>query len=249
MGNVTVVTGGSRGIGAATAIRLAAAGHDVAICYLREAEAAQEVLAGVRAAGRRGVAVPVDVSIEGDVERLFDTAAAELGPVTGLVNNAGITSPAGRLVDLSTTDLRKVVDVNLIGAVLCARRAARDMATSRGGGGGAIVNISSGAATFGGPGVYVHYAATKAAVETLTIGLAQELASDGIRVNAVSPGVVRTDIHARGTKEPDRLERVASRIPLGRVGEPDEIAAPIVWLLGPEASYTTGAILRVAGGR
>lgn len=249
MDKVTVVTGGGRGIGAATARRLAAAGHDVAISYLREDAAAADVVAAVQRTGRRGVAVRADVAVEADVERLFDTAAEALGTVTGLVNNAGVTSPAGRLVDLATADLRRVVDVNVIGAILCARRAARDMATSRGGAGGAIVNVSSGASTLGGAGEYVHYAASKAAIDTLTIGLAQELASDGIRVNAVSPGVIRTEIHARVTGDPGRLQRAAPLIPMGRAGEPDEIAAPIVWLLGPDASYTTGAVLRVAGGR
>jgi NAD(P)-dependent dehydrogenase (short-subunit alcohol dehydrogenase family) len=249
VGSVTVVTGGSRGIGAATARRLAEAGHDVAVSYHSEAGAAETVLAQVRAAGRRGVALRADVACEADVERLFDTVADQLGTVTGLVNNAGVTSPAGRLVDLSTDDLRRVVDVNVVGAILCARRAAQDMARSRGGAGGAIVNVSSGASTLGGAGDYVHYAASKAAVDTLTIGLSQELAADGIRVNSVSPGVIRTEIHARGTRDPDRVDRAAAGIPMGRPGEPDEIAAPIVWLLGPDASYTTGAILRVAGGR
>lgn len=249
MQRVTIVTGGSRGIGAATARRLAAGGHDVAISYLREAGAAEAVAKAVTGQGRRCLVVQADTSVEEDVERLFDTVAAELGPVTGLVNNAGVTSPVGRLVDLSTADLRRVVDVNFIGYVLCARRAARAMSVGSGGPGGAIVNVSSGAATLGSPNEYVHYAATKAAVDTLTIGLAQELAPDRIRVNAVSPGLVRTEIHARGTRDPGRLERIAPRIPLGRAAEPDEIAAPIVWLLGPEASYTTGAVLRVAGGR
>jgi NAD(P)-dependent dehydrogenase (short-subunit alcohol dehydrogenase family) len=249
LGQVTVVTGGSRGIGAATAFRLAVAGHDLAISYLSEAAAAERVAWAVEKTGRRCLTVQADVAVEADVERLFDRVAAELGPVTGLVNNAGITTPAGRFVDLTTADLRRVVDVNLIGSVLCARRAAREMATSRGGGGGAIVNVSSGAATLGSPGEYVHYAAAKAAVDTLTIGLAQELAPEGIRVNAVAPGLVRTEIHARGARDPERVERNAPRIPLGRPGEPDEIAAPIVWLLSPDASYTTGAILRVSGGR
>lgn len=240
------MTGGSRGIGAATARRLAAAGHDVAISYLREAGAAEAVTGAVTALGRRCVAVPTDTSVDADVERLFDTAVEKLGPVTGLVNNAGITSPLGRLVDLDPADLRRVVEVNVIGYLLCARRAAREMAA---GGGGAIVNVSSAAATLGSPGEYVHYAASKAAVDTLTIGLAKELAADRIRVNAVSPGIVRTEIHARESADPGRLDRLAPGIPLGRPAEPDEIAAPIVWLLGPDASYTTGAVLRVAGGR
>jgi len=246
--SVTVVTGGGRGIGAATVRRLAAAGHDLVIGHLRDVAAAEAVAAEVRAAGRRATAVRVDVADEAGVERLFDTAAAELGPVTGLVNNAGLTSRFGPLVELSTEDLRRVVEVNVIGAMLCARRAAQDMSTRTGGTGGAIVNVSSAAATLGSPGEYVHYAATKAAVDTLTIGLAKELAGDGIRVNSVQPGLILTGIHA-ASGDPGRPERLAPTIPMGRAGEPDEVAAAICWLLSPEASYVTGAILRVAGGR
>jgi NAD(P)-dependent dehydrogenase (short-subunit alcohol dehydrogenase family) len=245
---VTVVTGGGRGIGAATVRRLSAAGHDLAIAYHRDPDAAEAVGGAVRAAGRRAVVVRADVAIEDDVERLFDTAIAQLGPVTGLVNNAGVTSPLGRLVELSTKDLRRVVEVNLVGSVLCARRAAQEMSTGSGGAGGAIVNVSSSAATIGSPGEYVHYAAAKAAVDALTIGLAKELAADGIRVNCVAPGLVHTDIHA-ASGDPGRPARLAPGIPMGRAGEPDEVAAAICWLLGPDASYTTGAILRVAGGR
>ncbi|HEY8373472.1 MAG TPA: glucose 1-dehydrogenase [Pseudonocardiaceae bacterium] len=241
---VTVVTGGSRGIGAAICRRLAAAGHDVVIAYRRDTAAAELTAHQVRKAGVRCLVVQADTAEESDVERLFDVAAAELGPVTGLVNNAGVTGPLGRLVDLRTEDLRRVVDVNLVGYVLCARRAARDMIAN---GGGAIVNISSVAATLGSPGEYVHYAATKAAVDTLTVGLAKELAPEGIRVNAVAPGTVWTDIHA-DMGDPDRPARVAGRIPMGRAGQPEEIAGAVAWLLSPEASYTTGAILRVSGG-
>jgi NAD(P)-dependent dehydrogenase (short-subunit alcohol dehydrogenase family) len=175
---------------------------------------------------------------------VFDTAAAELGPITGLVNNAGVTGPLGRLVDARTDDLRRVVDVNVIGYLLCARRAARDLAKS---GGGAIVNISSAAATIGSPGEYVHYAGAKAAVEAITLGLAKELAADRIRVNAVAPGIVWTDIH-RDMGDPERPAKAASRIPLGRAGAPEEIAAAVAWLPSPDASYTPGAVLRVAGG-
>jgi NAD(P)-dependent dehydrogenase (short-subunit alcohol dehydrogenase family) len=245
---VTVVTGGGRGIGAATVRRLAAAGHDLAIGYHRDSAAADAVAAAVRAAGRRVAVVRADVANEADVEHLFDVALDRLGPVTGLVNNAGVTSRFGPLVELSTDDLRRVVDVNLIGAVLCCRRAAREMSTRTGGPGGAIVNVSSGAATLGSPGEYVHYAATKAAVDALTIGLSKELAADGIRVNSVQPGLVRTGIHA-ASGDPERPERLAATVPMGRAGEPDEVAAAICWLLGPEASFVTGAILRVAGGR
>ncbi|MGW7542521.1 SDR family oxidoreductase [Streptomyces sp. NPDC054770] len=242
---VTVVTGGSRGIGAETCLRLAADGHDVVIGYVRDAAAAEAVAEGVRKAGARCVVVQVDTSVEADVERLFDTAERELGAVTGLVNNAAVTAPFGRLADAETADLRRVVEVNLLGALLCARRAARLMGER---GSGAIVNVSSAAATLGSPGEYVHYAATKAAVDTLTVGLAKELGPDGVRVNAVAPGVIDTEIHA-AMGDPGRAERVGATTPLGRAGRPGEIAAAIAWLLSPEASYTTGTVLRVAGGR
>ncbi|NUK05422.1 SDR family NAD(P)-dependent oxidoreductase [Streptomyces lunaelactis] len=242
---VTIVTGGSRGIGAATCVRLAADGHDLALGYVSNRAAAEEAAAAVRAAGARCVTVRVDTSEEADVERLFDTAATELGPVTGLVNNAGVTGPLGRLVDARTENLRRVVEVNLLGYLLCCRRAARDMAAL---GSGAVVNISSAAATLGSPGEYVHYAATKAATDALTVGLAKELGPDGIRVNAVAPGVINTDMHA-AMGDPDRPARAAAHIPLGRPGEPYEIAAAVAWLLSADASYTTGTVLRVSGGR
>ncbi|MFC7546642.1 SDR family oxidoreductase [Plantactinospora sp. GCM10030261] len=238
---VTVVTGASRGIGAATVRRLAAAGHDIVIGYRRDTAAAEAVLADVRAAGRRGTTVAGDTADPTDVVRLFD-AAADLGQLTGLVNNAGVGSLIGPFVDLDVADLRRVVDVNLIGYVLCAQQAARRMET-----GGAIVNISSAAATLGSPHEYIHYAATKAATDTLTVGLAKELAPRGIRVNTVSPGIIDTEFHA-GSGMPDRPVRAAGRIPLGRAGTADEVAGAITWLLGPDASYTTGATLRVAGG-
>ncbi|MDG9715749.1 SDR family NAD(P)-dependent oxidoreductase [Streptomyces sp. DH24] len=242
---VTVVTGGSRGIGAAVCLRLAADGHDVVVGYVRDAEAAEAVADGVRAAGARGVTVPVDTSVEADVARLFDTAERQLGPVTGLVNNAGVAGTLGRLVDADPADLRRVVDVNLLGALLCARRAAQLMVPR---GSGVIVNVSSAAATLGSPDEYVHYAATKAAVDALTVGLAKELGPDGVRVNAVAPGTVETDIHA-AMGDPDRPWRLAPAIPLRRPGRVEEIAAAVSWLMSPDASYTTGAVLRVAGGR
>lgn len=242
---VTVVTGGSRGIGAATCLRLAADGHDVAVGYVRDARAAEKVADGVRKAGARAVAVQVDTSVEADVERLFAAAEERLGPVTGLVNNAGVTGPLGRLVDTDTADLRRVVDVNLLGTLLCSRRAARTM-TARGS--GVIVNVSSAAATLGSPGEYVHYAATKAAIDALTMGLAKELGPDGIRVNAVAPGVIDTEMHAT-MGAPDRATRAAASIPLRRPGQAEEIAAAIAWLMSPDASYATGAVLRVSGGR
>ncbi|CQR65227.1 SDR family NAD(P)-dependent oxidoreductase [Streptomyces leeuwenhoekii] len=242
---VTVVTGGSRGIGAATCLRLAADGHDVAVGYVRDEAAARAVADGVREAGGSAVAVRVDTAVEADVERLFEVARERLGPVTGLVNNAAVTGPLGRFTDVGTETLRRVVDVNLMGVLLCSRRAAQLM-TERGG--GVIVNVSSGAATLGSPGEYVHYAATKAAVDALTVGLAKELGPDGVRVNAVAPGAVDTEMHA-AMGDPDRAFRMADSIPLRRPGRADEIAAAIAWLMSADASYTTGAVLRVAGGR
>ncbi|MET9889740.1 glucose 1-dehydrogenase [Streptomyces sp. NPDC006465] len=242
---VTIVTGGSRGIGAAACVRLAADGHDVVVGYVSDAEAAARTATAVRAAGARCVTVRVDTSDEADVERLFDTAADRVGQVTGLVNNAGVTGPLGRLADADPADLRRVIEVNLLGTLLCSRRAARSMAAL---GGGAIVNVSSAAATLGSPGEFVHYAASKAAVDALTTGLAKELGPDGIRVNAVAPGMIDTEMHAT-MGDPGRAERAASSIPLRRVGRAEEIAAAIAWLMSPDASYTTGAVLRVSGGR
>jgi NAD(P)-dependent dehydrogenase (short-subunit alcohol dehydrogenase family) len=236
---LTIVTGGSRGIGAATCVRLAADGHDVVLAYQSAASRAEETAAAVRAAGARCVAVECDVADAGAVDALFE-AAAGLGDVTGLVNNAGITGPVGRLVEVDAGEFARLFAVNVIGVLLCCRRAAQVM-----GKGGAIVNLSSGAATLGGPFEYVHYASSKAAVDTITIGLSKELGPDGIRVNAVAPGAVYTEIHA----DPERPARIGAQTPLGRAGDPEEIAAAIAWLLSDDASYTTGAILRVAGGR
>ncbi|CAM5585843.1 SDR family oxidoreductase OS=Streptomyces tendae OX=1932 GN=GUR47_30285 PE=3 SV=1 [Streptomyces tendae] len=242
---ITVVTGGSRGIGAATCLRLAAEGHDVAVGYAADAAAAETVVAAVREAGGRGVAVRADTSVEADVERLFDTVEERLGPVTGLVNNAAVTGPLGRLADSDTADLRRVLDVNLLGVLLCSRRAARLMTPRRN---GVIVNVSSGAATLGSPGEYVHYAASKAGVDALTLGLAKELGPDGIRVNAVAPGVIDTEMHA-AAGDAGRAARMGAAVPMGRAGRAEEIAAAIAWLMSSDASYTTGTVLRVAGGR
>lgn len=235
---VTVVTGGSRGIGAATCLRLARAGHDVVIGYRASEAEAGEIASRVREAGRRAVTCRAEVTDAAQIRELFDHAEG-LGPVTGLVNNAGVIAGRGSFVDIAEADLRQVVEVNVIGAMLCAQEAARRMRTA-----GAIVNVSSAAATLGSPGEYVHYAASKAALDTLTIGLSKELGSAGIRVNAVSPGIIRTGIHESG-----RVERLGPQQPLGRAGEPEEVANAIAWLLSDEASYVTGAILRVAGGR
>ncbi|MDI3422024.1 SDR family NAD(P)-dependent oxidoreductase [Streptomyces luteolus] len=237
---VTVVTGGSRGIGAAICVRLATEGHDVVIGYRSDTSAAKEVAEAVTAQGRRCLTVRVDTADEADVDHLF-AAARQLGPVTGLVNNAGVSGPNGPLVEADAEGMRHALDVNVLGYLLCARRAVRDMAPR---GSGAIVNISSAAATLGGPGQYVHYAAAKAAVDAMTVGLAKEVAQDGIRVNCVAPGTVWTDFH----EDPQRPAKVATTIPMGRAGRPDEITGAVSWLLSDDASYATGAVVRVAGG-
>ena len=239
---LTVSTGGGRGIGAATALRLAADCHDLVLGYVRDVGAAETTAERVRALGVSCRPVRCDVTDEHDVDRLFD-AAAELGQVTGVVNNAGSTLHLGDLEDTPVEVVRRVIDVNLIGAILVARRAVRDLTA-----GGAIVNLSSAAATLGSPHEYVHYAAAKAGVDALTHGLAQEVAARGIRVNGVAPGIVRTEIHA-AAGDPGRLDRVAPNVPVGRVGEPEEVAEAVAWLLGDSCPYATGATLRVAGGR
>ena len=239
---LTLITGGTRGIGAATAERLARDGHDLVLAYAGDERAAEATATRVREHGVRCEAVRADVSDPDQVDALFD-AAADVGKVTGVVNNAGSTLHVGDLADTPVDVVRRVIDVNLTGAVLVARRAVQVLTR-----GGAIVNVSSGAATLGSPHEYVHYAAAKAGVDALTTGLAQEVAARGIRVNGVAPGIVRTGIHA-AAGDPDRLERVAGTVPLGRVGEPEEVAEAIVWLLGDSCPYATGATLRVAGGR
>jgi len=243
---LTIVTGGGRGIGAATALHLARSGHDVVVNYRRRSDDADRVVAAAREVGVRATAVEADVVDPSAVDTLF-AAAAELGPVTGLVNSAGVTKHIGDLADTPVEIIREVLDVNLFGSILCARRAAEVMSTRRGGPGGAIVNISSAAGTTGSPHEYVQYAAAKAGIDILTLGLSKELAADGIRVNAVAPGIIRTEIHA-DAGAPDRPDKAAGRIPLGRPGEPEEIAPAVAFLLGPESSYTTGTVLRVAGG-
>ena len=247
MPEVVVITGAGRGIGAATALAAARQGYAVGVNYRRDAAAAAAVVERIRAEGGRALAVEADVAEPEQVAALFDAVAEALGPVTALVNNAGTTGRITRFADLDLATLRQVIDVNLIGCMLCSQEAVRRFSTARGGQGGAIVNLSSVAAQTGSPGEYVHYAATKAAIEAFTRGLAREVAAEGIRVNAVAPGTVQTGIHAAGG-DPERPARVAARIPLGRVGQPEEIAAAILWLLSPAAAYATGSVLTVAGG-
>ncbi len=239
---LTVVTGGGRGIGAATALRLASEGHDLVLGYLRDEESARSTAARVGASSARCLTVQVDVGDPEQVDALFD-AAAGMGRLTGVVNNAGATQHVGHLADTPPAAGRRAVGVNLTGALLVARRAVQDLTR-----GGAVVNVSSAAATLGSPHEYVHYAAAKAGVDALTVGLAQEVAERGIRVNGVAPGIVRTDIHA-AAGDPGRLERVGRTVPLGRPAEPEEVAEAIAWLLGDACPYATGATLRVAGGR
>jgi NAD(P)-dependent dehydrogenase (short-subunit alcohol dehydrogenase family) len=248
MGKVVVVTGGGRGIGAATAVTAAERGYDVCVVYQHRQEAAETVVARCLAAGVRGLAVAADVSVEDDVVRLFSTVDERLGPIAALVNNAGIVDRQIRVVDIDAGRVERMLRVNVVSAFLCAREAVRRMSTHRGGAGGCIVNVSSRAAVLGSPGEYVDYAASKAAVDTLTVGLAKEVAAEGIRVNAVRPGLINTDIHASGG-EPGRVERLKASVPLGRGGQPDEVAAAVLWLLSDEASYVTGTLLDVGGGR
>jgi len=247
-GRVVMVTGASRGIGAATARLAAKAGYDVCLNYVRNGDAAEAVAQEARALGVRAVSVQADVGDERDVMRLFQECDRALGPLTGLVNNAGILEHHMRVVDMDAGRLQRVMNTNIVGSFLCAREAVRRMSSKTGGKGGSIVNISSVAARLGAPDEYVDYAASKGAIDTMTVGLAKEVAQEGIRVNAVRPGPIHTDIHASGG-EPNRIERIRGAIPMKRGGDPREVAHAILWLLSDEASYTTGALLDVAGGR
>ena len=247
MNRIVLITGASRGIGAATARLAARRGYDVCVNYRRDWAAAEGVVAAVEDAGRRAVSVQADVSVEADVVRLFDTCDRALGPLAALVNNAGVLETQTRLDAMDAGRIGRIFATNVTGAFLCAREAVRRLSSRHGGSGGAIVNVSSGASRLGSPGEYIDYAASKGAVDTMTIGLAREVANEGIRVNAVRAGFIATDIHASGG-DPNRLARVAPQIPLKRAGTPDEVAAAILWLLSDEASYTTGSCLDVTGG-
>ncbi|MDH3597102.1 MAG: SDR family oxidoreductase [Rhodospirillales bacterium] len=248
MTGTIIVTGGGRGIGAATARLAAARGYGVCVNYLNNTAAAEGVVHDIEAAGARAIAVQADVAREDVVEGLFEAAESALGPVTALVNNAGLAGRVNRLDEAPSETIRTVVEVNLLGTIWCSRAAVRRMSTRRGAPGGAIVNVSSGAATIGSPGEYVWYAAAKGAVDSFTVGLAKEVAGEGIRVNAVAPGFVETGIHA-ASGMPDRLAEDAPKVPLGRAAQPEEIAEAILWLLSDAASYVTGTVLRAAGGR
>jgi len=248
MARVVLITGASRGIGAATARLAAARGYSVCVNYRRNREAAETVVRDVEAAGARAIAVAADVGSEVDVMRLFEACDASLGRLDALVNNAGILEAQMRVEAMDAARIERVFATNVVGAFLCAREAVRRMSTRHGGRGGPIVNVSSGAARLGSPGEYVDYAASKGAVDTMTIGLAREVAEEGIRVNAVRAGFIYTDIHASGG-EPNRVDRVKTLVPMKRGGQPDEVAHAILWLLSDEASYTTGAFIDVTGGK
>ena len=248
MNPVLLVTGGSRGIGAATALLAAERGYAVAVNYAQHSLAADEVVRQIRAQGGNAMAVQADVGVEAQVVAMFKRIDAKLGPLSALVNNAGVVDVACRVDEVTADRLRRLFDINVLGSFLCAREAILRMSTRHGGAGGSIVNVSSVAARLGSAGQYVDYAATKGAVDTFTLGLAQEVATEGIRVNAVRPGIIDTDIHASGG-QPDRAQAMAVKVPLQRAGTAEEVAQSILWLLSDQASYTTGALMDVAGGR
>jgi len=245
---VLLVTGGGRGIGAACALLAAEKGYAVAVNYTAQPAAAEEVVRQIRVAGGRAFAVRADVAQEDQVLAMFANVDRELGRLTALVNNAGVVDVQARLEDMSVARLKRMFDINVIGAMVCAREAVKRMSTRRGGGGGAIVNVSSAAARLGAPGQYLDYAAAKGAIDTFTVGLAKEVAAEGIRVNAVRPGLIETQIHASGGL-PDRVRDLAHQVPMQRGGSAREVAEAIIWLLSPQASYTTMSLIDVSGGR
>lgn len=248
MDGILLVTGAGRGIGAAIASLAARRGYTVCVNYLHNQTAAMRVVELIEHEGGRAIAIAADVSVEAEVLRLYESIDRQLGPVTALVNNAGMLERQTRVQSIDAARLQRVFATNVIGSFLCAREAVLRMSTARGGRGGAIVNVSSVAARTGSPNEYVDYAASKGAIDSFTRGLAAEVAAEGIRVNAVRPGFIHTDMHASGG-EPDRIERVKASVPLGRGGQAEEVAQAILWLLSAEASYTTGAFIDVAGGR
>lgn len=245
---VVVITGSGRGIGAATARLAAQRGWAVCVNYLRRPEPAEQVLADIRAAGGKAIAVQADIAKEAEVERLFDTVDRELGPLGALVNNAGITGRAGRLETFDAAAIRRVLEVNVTGALLCAQQAVKRMSTQKGGQGGAIVNVSSVAAALGGANQWIPYAAAKGGINAMTIGLAKEVAAEGIRVNAIMPGLIATEIHAEAGLG-ERLKTIGAQIPMGRIGTAEECAEAILWLMSAEAAYMIGAVIPISGGR
>jgi NAD(P)-dependent dehydrogenase (short-subunit alcohol dehydrogenase family) len=249
LSRILLVTGGSRGIGAAVARKAAQAGYDVAITYASDGAAAAKVVADIEAAGQRAIAVKGDVGDEQEIEAIFQAVDARLGRLTDFVNNAGVTGRVSRLDLGDPAIIRRCIDVNVTGAILAARQAILRMSTRHGGKGGSIVNISSAAATLGSPNDYVWYAASKGAIDSLTIGLSKELALDNIRVNAVSPGMIATDIHEKSSEDGARVERYRPAVPMQRIGTAEEVADAVLYLLSDAASYVTGANLRVSGGR
>ena len=248
MNKTLLVTGGSRGIGAAAAVLAARHGWDVAVNYTRDQAAAERVAAQVREAGRRALVLQADVADEDQVLAMYAAVDREFGRLSGLVNNAGVVDMPARVGEMSLQRLQRMFAINLTGSFLCAREAVRRMSTRHGGTGGVIVNLSSAAAKLGSPGQYVDYAASKAGIDLMTLGLAREVANEGIRVNAVRPGIIDTDIHASGGL-PDRARQAAPMVPMQRPGTAEEVAQAIVWLLSDDSSYTTGAVLDVTGGR
>ena len=247
MDKVLLITGGSRGIGASTARLAAADGYDICISYRQNRTAAEDVVRSIEQQGRKASTIAADVASEPDILRLFSEVDRQLGPLTALVNNAGILEQQMSVADMDVARLNRIFSTNIIGSFLCAREAIKRMSTAHGGRGGAIVNVSSIAARSGSPGEYVDYAASKGAIDTMTVGLAKEVASVGIRVNAVRPGFIYTDIHASGG-EPERVDRVKSVVPLQRGGQAEEVAQAILWLLSDKSSFTTGAFIDVTGG-
>ena len=245
---IVLITGGSRGIGAATALRAAQQGFAVAVNYTSNADAARDVVQQIVDAGGSAIAVQADVADEDQIVAMFQAIDTQLGPVSALVNNAGVVDVAARVDEMSAQRIRRMFDINVLGTFLCTREALRRMSTRHGGKGGCIVNVSSVAARLGGPGQYVDYAASKGAIDTFTAGLAKEVATEGVRVNAVRPGIIETDIHASGG-QPERARQMAPMVPMQRAGSAEEVARAIVWLMSPEASYVTGANIDVAGGR
>ena len=248
MTNVLLVTGGGRGIGAAVSRLAASRGYAVCVNFRADADAAQQVVQAITAEGGTAIAVAADVSRQAEVERLYRTVDRELGRVTALVNNAGVVAPQGRVDQVDEQRLARLFTTNISSAFLCAKEAVLRMSTAHGGPGGAIVNVSSAAARLGSPGEYVDYAASKGAMDTLTTGLSIEVAREGIRVNAVRPGFIRTTMHADGG-EPDRVDRLQHLLPMGRGGEPNEVAEAVVWLLSDAASFVTGSFIDLAGGK